>query len=43
MGQFSVYIEKDRLKKLSDKLEAKKQSKTDWLREKIDEEIGENE
>ena len=41
MGQFSVYVEKDRLEQLSHNLKEKQKTKTDWLREKIDEEIGE--
>jgi len=40
VGQFSVPINRDKLDKLTDRLNEKQQSKTAWLNEKIDEEIG---
>jgi hypothetical protein len=43
VGQFSVPVDRKKLEKLSNKLNTKKQTKTAWLNEKIDEEIGTNE
>lgn len=40
IGQFSVSVPKDKLSKLDNKLKEKGQTKTAWLNEKIDEEIG---
>lgn len=41
IGQFSVSIERNKLDKFNEKLKEKGQSKTAWLNEKIDEELGE--
>ena len=38
-GQFSVSIEKDKLEKLTIKLESMNQTKTSWLNAKINEEL----
>lgn len=40
IGQFSVPISREKLEALSRKLETKQKTKTQWLNEKIDEEIG---
>ena len=40
MGQFSVPIARDKLKALTEKLNSQKKTKTQWLNEKIDEELG---
>ncbi|MCI8618359.1 MAG: hypothetical protein HFJ60_09055 [Clostridia bacterium] len=38
LGSFSVLIDKERLNKIENILKEKKKSKTQWLKEKIDEE-----
>ena len=40
IGQFSVSVPREKLKALDEKLKEKGQTKTAWLNEKIDEEIG---
>lgn len=40
-GQFYAEIEKVKLLKLSEKLDLQGKTKTTWLNEKIDEELGE--
>lgn len=40
IGQFSVSVSREKLKALNEKLKEKGQTKTAWLNEKIDEEIG---
>lgn len=40
IGQFSVSVPKEKLNALDQKLKEKGQTKTAWLNEKIDEEIG---
>lgn len=40
IGQFNVSVSKDKLIALDEKLQEKGQTKTAWLNEKIDEEIG---
>jgi len=40
-GQFYVEVDKAKLTRLSEKLESQNKTKTTWLNEKIDEEIGE--
>lgn len=39
IGQFSVPVTREKLKALSEKLEAQHKTKTQWLNEKIDEEL----
>lgn len=39
IGQFNVSVPKDKLKSLEEKLSEKGKTKTEWLNEKIDEEI----
>lgn len=39
VGQFSVPVSREKLKALSEKLEAQNKTKTQWLNEKIDEEL----
>ena len=41
MGQFSVPLSREKLKALTEKLNAQNKTKTQWLREKVDEELGE--
>lgn len=41
IGQFSVSVKREKLDSLDKKLKEKGQTKTEWLNEKIDEEIGE--
>lgn len=41
IGQFSVPVAREKLKALTDKLNLQKKTKTQWLNEKIDEELGE--
>nr|DAW43946.1 MAG TPA: CopG-like protein [Caudoviricetes sp.] len=41
IGQFSVSVKREKLEALDKKLKEKGQTKTAWLNEKIDEEIGE--
>lgn len=40
IGQFSVSVSREKLESLSLKLEAQGKTKTQWLNEKIDEELG---
>lgn len=40
IGQFSVSVSREKLDALDEKLKEKKITKTAWLNEKIDEEIG---
>lgn len=39
IGQFSVPVTREKLKELSQKLESQNKTKTQWLNEKIDEEL----
>ncbi|MFQ7754650.1 MAG: hypothetical protein ACLRH1_12005 [Acutalibacteraceae bacterium] len=39
IGQFSVSVQKEKLNALSKKLEEQNKTKTQWLNEKIDEEL----
>lgn len=41
IGQFSVSVQREKLEKLDAKLKEKGITKTAWLNDKIDEEIGE--
>lgn len=40
VGQFSVPVAREKLKSLSEKLKSEGKTKTQWLNEKIDEELG---
>lgn len=40
IGQFNVSVPREKLSKLEDKLTEQGKTKTQWLTEKIDEEIG---
>jgi len=40
IGQFSVSIHREKLKALTEKLQGQGKTKTQWLNEKIDEELG---
>ena len=40
IGQFSVSVQRENLDALTKKLEKQKKTKTQWLNEKIDEELG---
>lgn len=40
IGQFSVPVQRDKLNALTEKLNQQKKTKTQWLNEKIDEELG---
>lgn len=40
IGQFSVSIQRNKLEALTEKLEQQNKTKTQWLNEKIDEELG---
>lgn len=40
IGQFSVPIAREKLEALTEKLKQQKKTKTQWLNEKIDEELG---
>ena len=40
IGQFSVPISREKLNALTEKLKGEKKTKTQWLNEKIDEELG---
>lgn len=40
IGQFSVPVQRDKLDALTKKLDEKGQTKTQWLNDKIDEELG---
>lgn len=39
IGQFSVSVSREKLNALSEKLESQQKTKTQWLNEKIDEEL----
>ena len=39
ISQFNISLPKEKLKQLEEKLEEKKQTKTAWLTEKIDDEL----
>ena len=41
IGQFSVPISREKLNALTEKLKEKQKTKTQWLNEKIDEELSE--
>ena len=41
IGQFSVSVPRKKLNALDDKLKELNKTKTEWLNEKIDEELGE--
>ncbi len=41
IGQFSVPVARDKLNALTEKLKTKQKTKTQWLNEKIDEELSE--
>lgn len=41
VGQFSVSVDRKKLDALTEKLKEQNKTKTQWLNEKIDEEIGE--
>lgn len=41
IGQFSVSVNRDKLNALDKKLKERGQTKTAWLNERIDEELGE--
>ena len=40
IGQFSVSVAREKLEALDEKLDAQGKTKTQWLNEKIDEELG---
>lgn len=40
IGQFSVSVPREKIDALTEKLEVQKKTKTQWLIEKIDEELG---
>ena len=40
IGQFSVSVPREKLEALSEKLSSQNKTKTQWLNEKIDEELG---
>lgn len=40
IGQFSVPLSREKLNALTEKLNAQNKTKTQWLREKVDEELG---
>lgn len=40
IGQFSVPLSREKLKALSEKLAQQGKTKTQWLNEKVDEELG---
>lgn len=41
IGQFNIAVPREKLNALDEKLKEKGKTKTQWLNEKIDEEIGE--
>lgn len=41
IGQFSVPLSREKLNALTEKLKAQNKTKTQWLSEKVDEELGE--
>lgn len=40
IGQFSVPLSREKLNALTEKLKAQNKTKTQWLNEKVDEELG---
>ena len=40
IGQFSVPLSREKLKALTEKLKERNKTKTQWLNEKVDEELG---
>ena len=40
IGQFSVSVPRDKLNALTEKLNSENKTKTQWLNDKIDEELG---
>lgn len=40
IGQFSVPLSREKLKALTEKLNEQNKTKTQWLNEKVDEELG---
>lgn len=40
IGQFSVPLSREKLSALTEKLNAQNKTKTQWLNEKVDEELG---
>lgn len=40
IGQFSVPVSREKLNALTEKLKQKGKTKTEWINEKIDEELG---
>lgn len=40
VGQFSVPLSREKLKALTEKLKEQNKTKTQWLNEKVDEELG---
>lgn len=40
IGQFSVPLSREKLKALTERLEEQNKTKTQWLNEKVDEELG---
>ena len=40
IGQFSVPMSREKLKALTEKLKERNKTKTQWLNEKVDEELG---
>lgn len=40
IGQFSVSVSREKLEALNEKLKVQQKTKTQWLNEKIDEELG---
>ena len=40
IGQFSIPLSREKLNALTEKLKAQNKTKTQWLNEKIDEELG---
>ena len=40
IGQFSVPLSREKLKALTEKLNKQNKTKTQWLNEKVDEELG---
>ena len=41
IGQFSIPLSREKLNALTEKLKAQNKTKTQWLNEKVDEELGE--
>ena len=42
IGQFSVPLSREKLNALTEKLKEQNKTKTQWLNEKVDEELGQN-